>query len=158
MNKLFQKILSLTLAVIILTTTSGFRIYTHECDCCGSDEISLVQIDECCEESDEPMVCDLSHHQEAACCSTTEQSVHDCEDAQCCEVEADFYKLHELFEKSKVLTVRLPNLENFPLQIIDTEPLAEKANTILLDSSKDSPPKIPIRDFVIFSHSLKIAC
>lgn len=158
MIKLFHKILSVVLAVVILTTTSGFRIYSHDCDCCGTDEISLVKIDGCCEDTPETIVCDLSLHQKAACCEGPEQTAHDCKDAQCCEIESDFFKLQESFEKSSVLTIKLPKLTNFQLQIIDTETLAEKVNIVFLNISKDTPPKIPNRDFVIFSHSLKIAC
>ena len=158
MIKLFNKILSVLLALVVLTATSGFRIYSHDCECCGIDEISIVEIEDCCEGAHEAMACDLSHKQESACCTDVVQTVHDCEDAHCCEVESDFFKIRESFDKSKIVTVNAPKLTNITLQIIDTEPLIEKINMGFLDISKDSPPKIPIRDFVIFSHTLKIAC
>lgn len=157
MFKLLQKILALILALVVLTTTTGFRIYSHDCDCCGTEEISLVEIQECCGESGNA-TCDISHMKDADCCTGKEPIHHDCKKSQCCSVDSDFYKFYQLFEKSKVLTVHTPNFENFPIQIIDTEPLVTKAITGFLDTSEDSPPRIPVREFVIFSHSLKIDC
>jgi hypothetical protein len=158
MIKLFQKILSIVLALVVLATTSGFRIYTHDCDCCGTGEISLVEIDECCGDAHDLTPCNVAHQSAGTCCPDQASNVHDCEEAHCCVVDADFYKLQEVFEKSKVLKVNLAKIKNSPFSIIDTEPLVQKNNTVFLDISKESPPKIPIRDFVIFSHSLKIAC
>ena len=158
MFKLFQKIVSVILVLVILTTTSGFRIYSHDCACCGTDEISFVEFEECCEDEQETMICDLSHQAETACCAEVVSMQHDCEETHCCEINSSFFKLHELFEKAKMLTVKYLKITNYPVQVIDTEPLVERANTGFLDISENSPPKIPIRDFVIFSHSLKIAC
>lgn len=158
MFKLFHKIFSLILVIVILTTTTGFRVYSHECDCCGTEEISLVEIQECCVDSHEAMICNISHQQVSACCTAPEPSGHDCAQSECCEVDSDFHKLNQLFEKSNVLTINYPRLENFSIQIINTEPLVEQAITGFLDTSENAPPKIPIRDFVIFSHALKIDC
>lgn len=160
MFKLFQKILSVFIAVLVLVTTSGFRIYSHDCDCCGSDEISFVEIDTCCEEEQTALPCDLIHSFDTPCCPPIEITdiLHDCETSGCCEVQADFFKLNNIFDKSKVLNIKYPVLENYMVQVVDTEALTEKTITRYLQVADNSPPKIPFRDFVIFGHALKIDC
>lgn len=160
MFKVFKNILSITLAAVVLMATSGFRIYSHECDCCGKDEISLVAIDACCEDAHTAQACELTHMAESDCCAPVSDVdvVHDCETSDCCEVQADFVKLKNVFDKSKVLSIKYPILESHVVQVIDAEALAEKDITGFLQVADNSPPKIPVRDFVIFSHSLKIDC
>ena len=160
MYKVLKNILSIVLALVVLLATSGFSIYSHECDCCGKDEISLVAIDTCCEDAHAVQACDLTHMAESDCCTpvTDVEVVHDCETSACCEVQADFVKLKNLFDKSKVLTVKYPVLENHLVQIVDAQAITEKSITGYLQIADNSPPKIPVRDFVIFGHTLKIDC
>ncbi len=158
MIKLIQKISAVLLALVVLATTSGFHIYSHDCDCCGSEDISLIAIEECCIDTQKSNTCNLLHEQDASCCPVNETSDHNCQDADCCEVENHFVKLKNDFDKSRDLVLHFPNLENFLLQIIDAESIAEKSIHGFLEKSDKSPPKIPVRDFVIFCHSLKIAC
>jgi hypothetical protein len=159
MSKSLIKISSLLLVVSILIATSGFSIYTHECNCCGSEDISLVDFQTCCEQNEKEHICATGQQLPEACCDEKEkdqQRDHVCSTNHCCTVESDFHKLKNEFEKTKTPSVQKIDLRVYFIQTLETETLIKPILNKLLQIADESPPILLTRDFIIFSHALKI--
>lgn len=159
MFRVLKAISAILLAILVLITTGGFNIYSHDCDCCGTSDVSLVGLEVCCNKQDQPHF-ETVHHQTSSCCeaqSTVVKKSQVCHADKCCQIESTFYKLDYLFEKSQVS--RIYNFEILApfLTVITPEILVFDFVRKLIFISDSSPPKISARDIVIFGKALKIS-
>jgi hypothetical protein len=156
MFKLIQNISILTLAFFTLVATSGFNVHEHNCNCCETEVVSLVNVDVCCDfEID---VCE-SESAELSCCSSTpivSVDTDTCPGNDCCRIVQDFHKIDNDFKYQNTLHLKHFYFHTRTIQQIKTEVQASGLVKKLIFISDKSPPKISVDDFIIFSNSLKI--
>jgi hypothetical protein len=158
MFKLLKKILVLSIAILVVLTTGGFKVYSHQCDCCHTTELSLTDFDDCCELDEAMAVCEADGQAEACCQDETHDAHenHSCEADHCCQIESEFYKLDNAYEKANALQIHAFQFVKKLEQIIYTESQQLDFVDKLIFVSGNAPPKLSSRLFVVFSHSLKI--
>ena len=157
MFKILKSIFSLILVVMVVVTTGGFRIFSHQCNCCHSYEFSLTGINTCCEIEEKNNTCDIEDH-ESLCCS---EKIHveikkQCKTDQCCQVISRFYRLDNLFNKTEDIQINKVQFFDETKQIIHTETHQNEFVKKLIYIAENSPPKIPYKNFIVFAHTLKI--
>ena len=158
MFKLLKKILVLFIAILVVLTTGGFKVYSHQCDCCHTTELSLTDFDECCDLEEGIAVCETDAPA-GTCCPDNNHVAnehHSCEADHCCQIESDFYKLDNAYEKANAIQIQPFQYVKTLEQIIHTESLHLDFVDKLIFVSGNAPPKLSSRFFLVFSHSLKI--
>ncbi len=161
MKKYLIKIFSVFLAVWMVTITGGLHLYAHECGCCDVQEVSVVNIDQCCSDDEVMEVCcDNEKVPESSCCEMRQiTDVHEsniCSTDNCCTVSHSYLKLDESFNVAgKIL------LESYPVllkvvQVLNTETRPKNDFQSLTIINNSLPPGFTGRAFLIFTHTLKI--
>ncbi len=151
MRSILFKISVIFSALLLLVTTMGINVYSHDCTCCATSKIVIMEVpDSCCDgvaipETHDPV--------EACTCHITDdhQSGHKC------HFNHHYYKLDVSYTSPVVAHV-------MPLMLSLNEiVLHEQQPTVVEDNTKNTlqllqnlPPKIVHRAFIIFTHSLKI--
>lgn len=158
MFKILKSIFALLLVVVVVVTTGGFSIFTHQCDCCNSYELSLSELNACCETEGEEYTCDLDA-QKSSCCAEkihVDHKNHSCKNDHCCQINTRFFRLGNLFLNTRDIQVDKIQIPVQLQQIIHTETIQIEFVKKLIHISENSPPKIPFKKFVVFAHQLKI--
>lgn len=104
MHRLIRKILSVFIAIIVLTATSGFNIYKHHCNHHGYEYYTLsVSPGECCSGKS---TSNETPARENSCCSVTDTenscSSQPGEESKCCDTFSEFFKIENPFSKPVV--------------------------------------------------------
>jgi hypothetical protein len=151
MRKVLFKISVVFSALLLLLTTMGINVYSHDCTCCATSKITIVEApDSCC---DDIVVSETHDPAEASTChiSDSHQPGHKC------HFDHHYYKLDVSFI-SPVAANMMPLMLSLN-EII----LHEQQPTVVEDTTKTTlqllqhlPPKLVHRAFIIFTHSLKI--
>ncbi len=158
MFKLLKKILVLFIAVLVVLTTGGFKVYSHQCDCCNTTELSLTSFDDCCDMDEGIVVCATDAHAGTCCPDENHAAMenHSCKTNHCCQIESKFFKLDNAYEKAKALQFQPFQFVKKLEQTIHTESLHLDFVDKLIFIAAKAPPKLSCWLFVVFSHALKI--
>ncbi len=160
MPKLFQKILALILSLVILIITSGINIYTHHCSCSQVFEISVTAFsDDCCDHNDHHS-CNNENADNQSCCSSgdNENPQHVCSLDGCCTYTHDYLKISENFDRPASVLLKISEIEipaDFVSQVFQNVPL--ECDVIQIANNSSPPPFFVGKEYVVFTHSLKIA-
>lgn len=166
MKRLATQIMALTLAAMFLLSFTGIRLLIHYCMSCDTTDVSLFgfagqDTGAMHQRHLESSVCHISFEDDQTeaitCCDHDEAEAHQhCGD--CCKSDVHYVKNDYEVPREKMdvrvipveLVILLPNL------LPDTGDNSEPVSKIVAVS--DRPPPKPVgRDFVIFSHQLKIS-
>ncbi len=164
MKKIFTRILSLILLATFLVSFAGLRIQMHECATCNTREISFFgEAQSCCSSSEHASSnedsCALPLAGESAsCCGIPdEETAHT---SGCCTDEVLYVfndyefakeKQHQRVEPLVITCVAL--LAN----TFDASDLSVQKQTITPGDDSPPPPNKVGKDFVLFTHQLKIS-
>jgi hypothetical protein len=150
MRNILFKISVVFSALLLLLTTMGINVYSHDCSCCASSTIVIMEApDACCGDvaTNETTPADVS-----ACHITGDHQPN-----HKCHFDHQFYKLDVSFT-SPVVAHMMPLMLSLN-EII----LPNQQPTVVEDTTKTTtqllqhlPPKLVHRAFIIFTHSLKI--
>ncbi|NCA86261.1 MAG: hypothetical protein EOM83_11920 [Clostridia bacterium] len=151
MRSILFKISVVFSALLLLIATMGVNIYSHDCTCCASSQIAIMEVpDECCED----VAASETYNQADACtCHITNshQAGHKC------HFNHQYHKLVVNFT-SPVIAQLMPLMLSLN-EII----LHEQQPIVVEDTTKNTlqllqhlPPKLAHRAFIIFTHTLKI--
>lgn len=156
MFKLIQNISILTLAFFTLVATSGINVHEHNCKCCETEVVSLVNIDACCDH--EIDVCESESAELSSYHSTSTSAIdtETCLGNDCCWIVQDFHKIKNDFQYQNTLLLKHFYIHTCTIQQIKTEVQASGLVKKLIFISDKSPPKISVDDFILFCSSLKI--
>jgi len=143
---------------MVVVTTGGFSVFSHDCNCCDSYELSLTGFTACCEMEETEVSCKTESHASACCTEKihVEQKNHSCKTDQCCQLASKFYRLDNSYEKTRDIQINKIQFSNQLQRIINTEIIQNDFFNKLIFIAKNSPPKIPYKNFVVFTHSFKI--
>ncbi len=143
---------------MVVVTTGGFSIFSHQCNCCNSYEFSLTGFNACCEMEGQDATCETDTHKSSCCTEKihVEQKNHSCKTDNCCQIDSRFFRLDNLFEKTRDIQINKIQIPVQLQQIIHTETIQIDFVKKLIFIAENSPPKIPYKNFVVFAHSLKI--
>lgn len=164
MKKIITRILSLILLATFLVSFAGLRIQMHECATCNTREISFFgEAQSCCSSSenassDEGSCAFPSANNAASCCGIPdEETAHT---SGCCTDEVLYVfndyefakeKQHQRVEPLVITCVAL--LANS----FDASDLSVQKQFTNPGDDSPPPPNKAGRDFVLFSHQLKIS-
>ena len=151
MRNLFFKISVIFSAVLLLIATMGINVYSHDCACCASSEITIMKApDQCCDDVAAPE----NHNPADACtCHITEshQSGHKC------HFNHHYHKLDVTFTSPVVVDVMPMMLSLNAIILHEQQPIVvEDTTKNILQLLQHLPPKLVHRAFIIFTHTLKI--
>lgn len=157
--KFVKNISAIFVSLLVIIATSGFGIYSHECDCCRTSTFSPLPVKHLCDADIHGSVCDL--HDEAEqmpCCASKPKPTAktQCSQGECCMVKLNFHRLNQYFHKQEIHQIQSVDCFSDVISIIDTEIISIKQFRKLLIHSGISPPIPSVEDFVIFSSALKI--
>ncbi len=160
MFNVVKKISAIFLAFVVIITTSGFNIYSHDCNCCETNDISLAKPEACCNPDFDNIICEVGESEHTSDCCPAETPKPDksriCSSGSCCLVEHTFYKIHSYFQKQSNNIIQQIYPECYSNLIIKTDIEATTFIKKMVFISGKSPPKISVDDFLIFCHTLKI--
>ncbi len=165
MKKIATNILVFSLAGIFLMSFTGVRMLIHHCLSCDTTDVALFSFtggdcDALHHKHTESAACHIpvSGEDATACCAAKHDDDHDDACGNCCKTEIHYlkneYQVPQERNEHKIEPVVLAILIPLYLSIDDFEPFNDLA---LGQTSNADPPKPVGRDFVIFSHQLKIA-
>lgn len=165
MKKIATNILVFCLAGIFLMSFTGVRLLIHHCLSCDTTDVALFSF--------AGGDCDALHHKHAentachipetgeetgACCVPENANDHNDPCGNCCKTEIHYikneYQVPQERHEHRIEPVVLAILIPLYLSVEDYLPL----NDLFSDKRSNADPPKPVgRDFVIFSHQLKIS-
>lgn len=155
------KILSVFLAVWMVAITGGVHLYAHECACCEVQEISVVDIEQCCGvDEDAEICCETEIEAMAPCCE--EPQIADfvegtsCSTDGCCTVSHSYLKLDESFSTAGKILLKSYQVLTSLVQVLNDDSLQDDGLQDISFISDSSPPGYTGKAFLIFTHTLKI--
>jgi len=156
MYKLSRNILSLLLGGIFVLSLSGLRMFVHYCSGCDVTGVYLFVPDKsCCDSDVHSATCQIAQDAPAACCELPVEG-EGCGD--CCHDEV-IYLLndYELTYDRSQSRIEPQSNKIFALQVYEYFPSfnVQKFSPTLVEFT-DPPPRYAGRNFVIFSHQIKI--
>ena len=151
MKAVLKNILSVLLAAVVITTTSGFTVFKHHCNTQSSTEYSVLV---------PAFECDHYNHEQSEklppCCALPEDTKErSCSTDDCCETERFIIKLditidnHNISNKLLVDTYIEPAFFEDIVNQVSNE-------TICILISNDLPPPLSGKDLHIYLHQLNI--
>jgi len=151
MRSILFKISVIFSALLLLIATMGVNIYSHDCTCCASSQITIMKApDACC---DDVATSETYNQADACTCHITDSHQH----GHKCHFNHHYHKLNVTFTSPVVAHV-MPIMLS-PNEII----LHEQQAVVVKDTTKNTlqllqhlPPKLVHRAFIIFTHTLKI--
>ncbi len=164
-KKIATNILVLLLAGIFLMSFTGVRMLMHHCLSCDTTDVALFgfagsDCDALHHKHAENTACSIPVHGEdvGACCASGHSHNHNEACGNCCKTEIHYlkndYQVSQERNEHKIEPVVLAVL--IPIQLsLDT---FNTTRDLTLGQLSNADPPNPVgRDFVIFSHQLKIA-
>jgi hypothetical protein len=155
MKKAIKNIMSIILAGLFLITFAGVRLLLHQCMKCESTDLAvLTSSSSCCQQAsaeDALMAsCCTIDFSAAACC--TDQSEN------CCQDEVVFLKNdYELVNEKQQSRIEPHVSASLILAFSLFDIIADDSDNLsFLNYNQEKPPLRAGRDFVIFSHQIKI--
>lgn len=154
--------LALFLAAWMVISTGGYSIYAHNCDCCGIEEISVLDFNDCCSHENTSQVCDIDSRMAKSCCADVdtpkkETHEHQCQSNGCCNISQNFFKLESSFDTARPYIVKSFVKLAGIIQVIDTEDTVINSYSEITDTADQGLKYLTGRTFVLFSHQLKIS-
>lgn len=160
MQKFVKHILALIMASLFLVSFTGVRLLIHHCMACDTSAMYVfAEAKSCCEDPTthnvEHTACAINANEQSSCCSEviTENSCDNCCNNEVVYVKNDYEVSHER-QVPRVEPV-LVNAEIITYSLFSLHFNVQEEN-YLFPSTVDPPPRKVARDFVIFSHQLKI--
>jgi hypothetical protein len=151
MRKILFKISVVFSALLLLLTTMGINVYSHDCTCCTTSKIAIMEVpDVCCGD----VVVSKTNTPVEACTSHitgNHQPDHKC------HFNHQYYKLDVSFT-SPVAANMMPLMLSLNEIILPNQQptVVEDTTKTTLQLLQHLPPKLVHRAFIIFTHSLKI--
>jgi hypothetical protein len=155
MQKLMRNTITLMLAVIFLVSFTGLRLLLHHCMGCNISDYSLLtSVESCCSATPEHQACTATLA--ISCCSSTSGENNTCDD--CCQDEVIYlkndYQLVNAQQENRIEPVEL----SVPAAIfLMAEMELPETKFTSGNHAHDPPPMLTGRDFIIFSHQLKVS-
>lgn len=151
------------LSLIFLVSFSGIRMLVHHCLSCETTDIAILAFS-----SENTRSLHQKHMEESSCnLPSPGEEIHTCCDANdhqheechdCCKSEEHYlktdYKISHDKPEVRVVPTELILLTSLVLPAEHTKPLTTSERLFYPDRA---PPRPAGRDFVIYSHQLKIA-
>jgi hypothetical protein len=160
MQKAIKIILSMLLAGVFLLSFTGLRLLLHHCMSCDSYEIQLFSnVEKCCPASEVTAnlesSCCMAEPDSQGCCSNHQDAGKENSHEACCEdkvvyIQKDF----EFVNGTHQPRLEQPVMAHFGFfnHLIESAPL----KTIIKPDYIEPPPKYVGKQFVLFSHQIKI--
>ncbi len=162
MQKFIKPILALIMAGLFLVSFTGIRFVVHYCMACDVSSLHVFEdAGNCCEDqsslNDETLACTVNPVDAGSCCSGESVSPGNaCQN--CCHDEVVYvkhdYEVSKDRQPQRVAPV-LVDTEVFTWSLFQQH-FADKGDLHLFPSTVDPPPRKVARDFVVFTHHLKI--
>lgn len=163
MHKKLLQISSLVLVSVFLVSFTGMRIFVHECATCNSSEISMFQNEAgCCSTAsthENAGTCDLPSNDNSAGCCSTPTSNSGCKTDHCCTDQVIYLVNEYDFSKDRSKERVEPHVLKFlqvALALAKVVP-SDETTTLGYLPFGEPPPKLSGKEFIIFSHQLKIS-
>jgi hypothetical protein len=166
MTKILHNITAIILAGLFLVSFTGVKMIMHHCLSCNTTEYSLIsQIVMCC---DQLATDHIPTESESSCCISNDGQDGSCELNEnknkathcdnCCENEVIYVKNdYEISSERQEMRV-------LPLVIAINSALLNEFQSLVYSNSITSfsdsfqpPPKLVGKDFVLYSHQLKVS-
>ena len=151
MRSILFKISVIFSALLLLIATMGVNIYSHDCTCCASSQITIMKApDACC---GDVAISKTNDPVEERTCHITD-SHHS---AHKCHFDHRYYKLDVTFTSPVVVDVMPMMLSLNAIILHEQQPIVvEDTTKNILQLLQHLPPKLVHRAFIIFTHTLKI--
>lgn len=163
MHKKLLQILSIVILSVFLVSFTGVRLFMHECATCNSTEISIIQTEaSCCSavsETDNAGICEIPYDDNSADCCSTPASNSGCKTDDCCTDQVIYLVNDYDFSKERSQERVEPQVLKFlqiAFAIVNVIPADETISFGYFPFS-EPPPKLSGKEFIIFSHQLKIS-
>lgn len=156
MKLVVRNIILISIAAVVLFTTSGFNVFKHSCFTNQTTEYSFIVPDfECHHDHENQAGSDPTYN--TACCSQHHSDKHQsCVPDKCCETETFLVKLkidfdnHSFFKKIQVSDIIMPILKKEADETVSTDEFA------FLLINNNLPPPLFGKDLHIYLHQLNI--
>ena len=164
MRRFLLNISVLAIALVFLLSFTGVRLLIHHCLSCETTEMSILGIsleDGSGMHRDHAEQCHIPGHGEdsdigTGCCDTQENE-SSCGD--CCESEVQYLNndTRVPYERAEIKVVPVEFELSFTSLLKTGTDEITPASLTLYQRPDRAPPRLSGRDFVIYSHSLKIS-
>lgn len=160
MQKFGKHILTLILASLFLVSFTGIRLLIHHCTACDTSAMYVfADVRSCCDTpfipGSENTSCSINTNESGSCCAE-EKPEDSCEN--CCDNEVVYVKKdYEVSHERQVPRVNPVQVDAgvFSYSLLPTH-LKDTCDKFLFPSTVDPPPGKVARDFILFTHQMKI--
>ncbi len=165
MRKHLQLVFSFVMVVLFTVSFTGIRLFVHECASCNTVAVGLLKpLHDCCEKpsgTNHSQCAEVKHAEisEPISCCNADSEPQTCHKGNCCSDEIRYIVNETDFTKERpisnpeplVLPVLLACFTDISLSELSASQISYPLH------SNDPPPRLTGKEWIIYSHQLKIS-